>query len=107
MPFHLQVFLDVQGRSNGELYWDDGDSLDTYKDQIFTHLIFGCYKNKLKSMVVRNSSKLRLPKLENITVVGLELDVVKTVKLNGTSIEFSFNNHLKVKACFISSHSKK
>lgn len=39
-PFHLTVALSTEGWAQGELYWDDGESLDTYERGDYSHILF-------------------------------------------------------------------
>lgn len=95
LPFHLQVFLSGDQRASGELFWDDGDSLDTYTLGHYTHLIFNCNSTHLKSEPLENSSLLSINKLNSITIIGLEhIGKVSTVSINGKSIEFDIKDKL-------------
>ncbi|GFQ91347.1 lysosomal alpha-glucosidase [Trichonephila clavata] len=48
-PFMLIVALDENLRATGELYWDDGDSLDTFEEKRFSLVEFYVYNNTLTS----------------------------------------------------------
>ncbi|CAK8696713.1 unnamed protein product [Clavelina lepadiformis] len=51
-PLSLLVAPDEFGIAKGELYWDDGDSLDTLESNLFMHVLFTLKDNKLTSHVV-------------------------------------------------------
>lgn len=39
-PFLLTVALCSQGWAKGELFWDDGDSLDTFEHGDYSYVVF-------------------------------------------------------------------
>lgn len=39
-PFFLTVALSAGGWALGDLFWDDGDSLDTFETQNYSYVIF-------------------------------------------------------------------
>lgn len=56
--FGLFVAPDTQGKSKGELFWDDGVSLDSIKSGKFTHLIFMATEQNVTSQVLRSGYTL-------------------------------------------------
>ncbi|GIY46213.1 lysosomal alpha-glucosidase [Caerostris extrusa] len=54
-PFSLICALDEDLQANGELFWDDGDSLDTYEKGNYTLVRFSATKNAFMSTVVHNA----------------------------------------------------
>ncbi len=99
-PFHTKIFLDENSESSGELYWDDGDSLNTYDKDVeaFTHVKFEATSGLVKSRVIKQASRIPLPEMRQLTVSGLHsTSAVKTVMLNGKkTTKFSFNAESKV-----------
>ena len=95
-PFHIQVFLSENQHASGELFWDDGDSLKTYQLKKYSHVLFHAGNSRLKVIMKRNSSFLPLPKIQNVSVIGLNLNVTQ-VELDQKSIPFEFElNVLKI-----------
>ena len=74
---------------------DDGDSLDTYKEEKFTHLKFGCAKSTCFSLLIKNSSTLPLPTLSDISIAGLQ-DHPTEVKINSQDFEFEYEPQTRV-----------
>ena len=66
----------------GEIYWDDGDSLDTFENGDFTHIKFQCNSTEFTSVIVQNSSLLPIPKMHTVIVAGVK-DDIKFVTVNG------------------------
>ena len=75
---------------------DDGDSLDTYKEEKFTHLKFGCAKSTCFSLLIKNSSTLPLPTLSDISIAGLQ-DHPTEVKINSQTVfDFEYEPQTRV-----------
>ncbi|CAH1794586.1 unnamed protein product [Owenia fusiformis] len=70
-PFKLLVTLDEFSHSSGELYWDDGESLNTHDRKLYTLIRFKTLKNKIYSRVDMLGYKDDLLKLEQMTVFGM------------------------------------
>ena len=97
-PFILKVFLDENSQAHGELFWDDGDSLETYEKGRFTHVIFNCQNNQLITNVTKNDSDLPMPITRAVTVSGLAAENVGKVLINGNDVKFNFNRDHQVSA---------
>ena len=39
-PLHLLSALSDDGSAAGDLFWDDGESIDTYETDSYTYLVF-------------------------------------------------------------------
>ena len=87
MPFEILVFLDENQLATGEIYWDDGDSLDTYKNGDFTHIKFTCNSTEFNTETMQNSSLLPIPKMHAVIITGLNKIPVKVVTVNGQELE--------------------
>lgn len=59
-PFFLTVALTAGGWARGDLFWDDGDTLDTFEKGNYCYLIFlaGEVKRKEKKKVLFISPQL-------------------------------------------------
>ncbi|GFS12740.1 lysosomal alpha-glucosidase [Elysia marginata] len=89
--FQLLVSLDVNMTAVGELYWDDGDSIDVYESGEYNLLSFEATKNGLKSSV-KHIGYLGEPMiLGNVTVMGLSF-TPSNVTMDGNLVTFSFKN---------------
>ena len=95
MPFHIQIFLSENQHASGELFWDDGDSLNTYHRKAYSHVLFHAGNSRLKAIMKRNSSLLPLPRIQNVSVIGLNLNVTQ-VELGQKSIPFDYDAKLNV-----------
>ncbi|XP_014207226.1 lysosomal alpha-glucosidase-like isoform X2 [Copidosoma floridanum] len=92
-PFSLLVALDERENAKGELYWDDGDSLDSIETKQYNLFEFEVTDSVLTSLVVDGAYKNSTMKLGKITVMGIS-NIVREVYLNGKEVEFNYDNDL-------------
>jgi len=95
--FELLVALDKDGHATGFLYWDDGDSLNTYADRRYNLLNFTLAHSQLTGSAVWWGYS-DMPVLDSVTILGVEKPV-KSVFVNQASKPFSYhtvNKFLKV-----------
>uniref|UniRef100_T1JFA2 P-type domain-containing protein n=1 Tax=Strigamia maritima TaxID=126957 RepID=T1JFA2_STRMM len=93
--FVLVFALDELGESLGELYWDDGESLDTYEKGNYNLIRFVASDNTIRSTVVEAGASKELTKLETVMVIGLNKDPT-TVNVNGKATkDFHYNAEIK------------
>ncbi|CAI8017774.1 Probable alpha-glucosidase Os06g0675700 [Geodia barretti] len=81
-PFSLLVALDETGSASGDVYLDDGESLDMSN---YTFVNFSCSKSSLTGSVSGTGWAKSSPPLSSVTVLGLDGAVSKAT-LNGQSI---------------------
>ena len=97
LPFFLRIYLDSNGKSSGELYWDDGDSVDTYEAGTFNHITFGCSgASKLRSVVERRGYRAENMTLDFISVFGLGTKVT-SVTLDGRGVKFFYDENIQAR----------
>lgn len=78
-PLQLIVLEDSNGKAYGELYWDDGDSLNSYEEKKYSHIEF--YKQSTSVNSAVQWWGYGVPTVNNITIYSIE-HPVKTVELN-------------------------
>ncbi|ESN92523.1 hypothetical protein HELRODRAFT_186140 [Helobdella robusta] len=95
-PINLLVALDASERAAGQLYWDDGESLDPVENKIFTVVKFNADKGVLKSQLEQTGYQPAENEfqLASVKVLGVEAEV-KSVKMNGKLLEFSYKDEAK------------
>ncbi|XP_005103554.1 lysosomal alpha-glucosidase isoform X2 [Aplysia californica] len=88
LPFWLLVALDDDGEAKGQLYVDDGESLDTYERGLYNMVKFETQKNTLwsKPEFIGYHGNMNL---SNVTVFGLQ-DMPTDVQVNGESVIYQF-----------------
>ncbi|KAL0872207.1 hypothetical protein ABMA27_004610 [Loxostege sticticalis] len=91
-PLQLLVVPDQSHRAMGELYWDDGDSLNSFDEKKYSLIQFGLTRNILTSTVVWWG--YGVPPLSNITV--FEQPAVVDVTVNGAPARYSYIDKTRV-----------
>ncbi|XP_035210740.1 lysosomal alpha-glucosidase-like isoform X2 [Stegodyphus dumicola] len=79
--FMLLVYLDENEEASGELYWDDGDSLDSYENGKYNLFQFKASKNGLNSTVSKKGYETQMI-FDAIQLTGIKSDLQK-VTVNG------------------------
>lgn len=78
----LLVALTKDGAAHGELYWDDGDSLDTYERGDYTLIKFSAQDQTLVSKVVKLEKEAKNLKLNEVGLFGIA-NIPKEILING------------------------
>uniref|UniRef100_A0A4W3K2V3 alpha-glucosidase n=1 Tax=Callorhinchus milii TaxID=7868 RepID=A0A4W3K2V3_CALMI len=72
-PMGLLIALDEQGRAEGRLFWDDGESRDTFEKEQYISYRFSVAQDVLKLEVLKNGYKdPNNLQFEEITILGLQ-----------------------------------
>jgi len=78
-PMGLIVALGDEGEASGQLFWDDGESIDTVKNSKYLLIKFSADESGLTFSMEKNGySASDLPKWGSVTVYGLDKDDIKT-----------------------------
>lgn len=94
-PFCLVVALSIpDGDAKGELYWDDGESVDTFEKNRYNSVQFHAHNQTLYS-VIQHSSYADESKLGNITMYGFSRKPV-SVSVNGKMHPFQYDQYQRV-----------
>ncbi|XP_046367237.2 lysosomal alpha-glucosidase-like [Haliotis rufescens] len=94
-PFWLVVALNATGGAEGDLFWDDGDTLDAHERMLFNMLWFYAANRRMYSELPYIGLKEETMVMSNVTVFGVETNP-STVTVNGISVPFSYNTNNKV-----------
>ncbi|XP_048247486.1 sucrase-isomaltase, intestinal-like isoform X3 [Haliotis rufescens] len=80
------VALDEEGRAQGELFWDDGENIDTYENKQYSLIKFGMTKaGQLHVGPTVSGSGSVLPLLDMLDIYGLKT-IPLTVTLDGEQV---------------------
>ncbi|XP_059802933.1 maltase-glucoamylase [Hypanus sabinus] len=72
-PLGLLIALDEQGKANGELFWDDGESRDTFESGAYIDCQFTVMESTLNIKVVKNGyTDPNNLMFEEIRILGME-----------------------------------
>ncbi|KAJ8251633.1 hypothetical protein GJAV_G00223460 [Gymnothorax javanicus] len=95
-PFRLTVALSAEGRARGELFWDDGDSLDTFERSDYSFLLFVAAEATLVSQPLKINGALEGLFLGGVHVFGVSSPPLE-VLVNGERLEdFSYHSDTQV-----------
>nr|WCZ58780.1 lysosomal alpha-glucosidase [Seculamonas ecuadoriensis] len=89
-PLQLLVALDAQGAASGEIYLDDGDSLDSIVASKYTHVVFTAASASTALTISAQNEMNRYPigaalPLEHLEVLGVPKNVC-SITLGGAKI---------------------
>ncbi|XP_067672785.1 lysosomal alpha-glucosidase-like [Haliotis asinina] len=93
--FWLVVAMPRNQFAKGELYWDDGDSVDAYEKGQYNLIQFFARNNTLKSSIVTAGYTDEPMILGNVTVLGVT-SPPKTVIVNGIQTQFTYSSFQEV-----------
>ncbi|GAB6018674.1 hypothetical protein CHUAL_000350 [Chamberlinius hualienensis] len=93
--FSLLVTLNSNGEAEGELFWDDGDAIDSIELGYYTHIAFSAATNSISSSV--NQFYILPPTgLENVTVYNVPNQPNSVILNDDTPLTFNYDNANKV-----------
>eukprot|EP00475_Leptophrys_vorax_P036702 TRINITY_DN6246_c0_g1_i1.p1 TRINITY_DN6246_c0_g1~~TRINITY_DN6246_c0_g1_i1.p1 ORF type:complete len:932 (-),score=235.95 TRINITY_DN6246_c0_g1_i1:106-2901(-) len=93
-PFTLTVALDYGLKAVGEIYFDDGEDLDVGAKAL--HVSFNADAGSLRAAVNQNTYDQADNVLVNkVVILGLNA-APKSISLNGSPVQFSFDSSVKV-----------
>ncbi|XP_046571388.1 lysosomal alpha-glucosidase-like [Haliotis rubra] len=94
--FALLVALDNNGTASGEVFWDDGDSIDTVENNLYSLVSFSVHSNTLSNKVLASNYKKGAEmSLSEVTVMGVSASP-DSVTVNGKGAAFEYDKKSKV-----------
>lgn len=94
-PLHLLTALSDQGSASGELFWDDGESLDTYENLQYAYILFTVDKKVMQSQVVQTHVEASYITVESASFYGVQ-SRPEQVQVNGLEAAFTYTDDNKV-----------
>lgn len=91
-PLHLLVALSQNTSAKGCLFWDDGESLDTYERNNYTYVEFTTDKNELTSKLLHVNVEATYIKVDTVSVFGVNFQPSKVI-VNGSPVPFSHSSN--------------
>ncbi|XP_069474583.1 sucrase-isomaltase, intestinal [Ambystoma mexicanum] len=84
----LLIALDEHGSAHGQLFWDDGESIDTYKSGLYSLATFSVNQNRLTisyaHSVYKDPNNL---KFEEIKIFGVAQPITNIIVIKGAAPE--------------------
>ncbi len=95
-PMNLIIALDRQEKAQGNLFWDDGESIDTYQTSNYNYFHFNYQKQRLiiQPWTFKYLLMSQQIKLEEIKIYGLRNQPTK-IQWNGQNLsntKWNFNS---------------
>nr|XP_060642833.1 lysosomal alpha-glucosidase-like [Anolis sagrei ordinatus] len=88
-PMRLIAALSQNANAWGDLYWDDGESLDAFAKGDYSYLVFNVTQNTFTSAVLHSSVETTHVAIDVLTVYGVR-EEPKIVTVNGKVWPFSY-----------------
>uniref|UniRef100_A0AAX7VGG2 P-type domain-containing protein n=1 Tax=Astatotilapia calliptera TaxID=8154 RepID=A0AAX7VGG2_ASTCA len=70
-PLHLVSALSQDGSASGDLFWDDGETIDTYETNQYAYIIFSIAQNTMTSQVLSNHIEASYITVESASFYGV------------------------------------
>uniref|UniRef100_A0A8D0G2F7 P-type domain-containing protein n=1 Tax=Sphenodon punctatus TaxID=8508 RepID=A0A8D0G2F7_SPHPU len=88
-PLRLIAALSQSASAWGDLFWDDGESLDTFERGDYSYLVFNVTQNTFTSTVLHSNVEATYITVDTLAVYGVR-EQPKTVTVNGKETPFSY-----------------
>uniref|UniRef100_H2YDF8 alpha-glucosidase n=1 Tax=Ciona savignyi TaxID=51511 RepID=H2YDF8_CIOSA len=90
-PFGLIIALDDTGSAAGDMYWDDGDTLNPIESGQFAHFTFNVQNNQLSTTAEGSTSIMLGMVMGSLRIMGVS-SPPQSVLVNGAAKSFSVSN---------------
>uniref|UniRef100_A0A8P4K6Y5 Alpha glucosidase 2 n=1 Tax=Dicentrarchus labrax TaxID=13489 RepID=A0A8P4K6Y5_DICLA len=89
-PLHLVSALSDDGSASGDLYWDDGESIDSYETNQYSYIIFNVAQNVMTSEVLHSNVEATYITVETASFYGVKQKPSR-VLVNSQDAGFTYN----------------
>uniref|UniRef100_A0A8C7JFA3 MICAL-like protein 2 n=1 Tax=Oncorhynchus kisutch TaxID=8019 RepID=A0A8C7JFA3_ONCKI len=86
-PLHLVSSLSEDGSAGGELFWDDGESIDTFETDQYAHVVFTV--NTMTSEVLHDHVEASYITVETASFYGVKMEPTR-VMVNSHDAAFTY-----------------
>lgn len=91
-PLHLISALSEEGSASGDLFWDDGESIDTYENDQYAYISFTVGASVLSSEVVHSHVEASYITVESASFYGVKSKPDR-VLVNGQEAAFTYRDN--------------
>uniref|UniRef100_A0A8D3BUX7 Alpha glucosidase 2 n=1 Tax=Scophthalmus maximus TaxID=52904 RepID=A0A8D3BUX7_SCOMX len=88
-PLHLVSALTDDGSAGGDLFWDDGESVDTYETDKYAYVVFSVAQNAMTSQVLRSDVEATYITVELASFYGVK-EKPSRVLVNSQDATFTY-----------------
>ncbi|XP_061686397.1 lysosomal alpha-glucosidase [Syngnathoides biaculeatus] len=91
-PLHLVSALSDNGTACGDLFWDDGESLDTFETNQYAYVVFSVARQTMNSEVLRDHSEASFITVQSASFYGVTQKPSK-VTVNSKGVAFAYRSN--------------
>ncbi|GAA6095365.1 lysosomal alpha-glucosidase, partial [Tachysurus ichikawai] len=91
-PLRLIVCVSEDGQADGDLFWDNGESPDTYETDEYAFIMFTLKQNTLTSEVVRGHVEATYLTVETVSFYGVKTPP-SSVTVNSQEATFTYTSN--------------
>lgn len=91
-PLHLLTVLSEDGSASGDLFWDDGESLDTYENLQYAYVLFTVDQKVMRSQVLLAHVEASYITVETASFYGVQ-SRPEQVQVNGQEAAFIYKDN--------------
>ncbi|XP_069036870.1 lysosomal alpha-glucosidase [Lepisosteus oculatus] len=91
-PLHLVVALSDDSTAEGDLFWDDGESIDTYETDQYAYIVFSASQNMFTSKVLHENIEATYITVETVSFFGVK-QMPSNVTVNSKETPFTYKTN--------------
>ncbi|XP_061778812.2 lysosomal alpha-glucosidase isoform X1 [Nerophis lumbriciformis] len=91
-PLHLLTALSDNGTACGDLFWDDGESLDTFENNYYAYIVFNVAQQTMTSQVLHNHVEASYITVESASFYGVK-QMPSRVLVNAQDTAFTYKSN--------------
>ncbi|KAI4832624.1 hypothetical protein KUCAC02_015586 [Chaenocephalus aceratus] len=90
-PLHLVTALSEGGAASGDLFWDDGETIDTYENNLYSYILFSVAQNVMTSQVLHSNVEATYITVETASFYGVKQKPSR-VTVNSQDATFTYRD---------------
>ncbi|XP_047435014.1 lysosomal alpha-glucosidase isoform X1 [Mugil cephalus] len=94
-PLHLVTALSDDGSACGDLFWDDGETIDTYETEQYAYIVFSVAQKVMTSQVLHNNTEATYITVESALFYGVK-EKPSRVLVNSQDATFTYRDNQQV-----------
>ncbi|MEQ2174623.1 hypothetical protein GOODEAATRI_009753 [Goodea atripinnis] len=91
-PLHLVSALSDDGSASGDLFWDDGETIDTYETNQYTYVVFNISQNVMTSHVLHSDQEGSFITIDSTSFYGVR-EKPSRVLVNSKEVPFLYRDN--------------
>ncbi|KAK5898994.1 hypothetical protein CesoFtcFv8_008516 [Champsocephalus esox] len=91
-PLHLVTALSEGGAASGDLFWDDGETIDTSENNLYSYILFSVAQNVMTSQVLHSNVEATYITVETASFYGVKQKPSR-VTVNSQDATFTYRDN--------------